>query len=113
MREFDQAIIDKMVSIGFRHHCTDSDNDAAIYEYKYRPAYLNGSHYHIVIYDYHMKTLASEHQLYIYDWDYRIVKIVYQTSTLSEWQRNALTDHINDLFKSELRMATLNNIIND
>lgn len=112
MREFDQAIIDQMVSIGFRHHCTDSDNGATIYEYKYKPEYLNGKYYHLVIYDYHMTSLSSDHQLNIHDPHHRKLKIVYQISTQSEWGRNTLTDLINDIFKSEIRIVTLNNIIN-
>jgi hypothetical protein len=102
-----------MLSFGFKLHTTGVDDHATIYEYKYGPAYLDGNHYSLLIYDYHIKSHLTDHQLSIYDPDYRNIEVVYQISTVSEWQRRALAGHINDIFQAEIRMVTINNIINE
>lgn len=113
MTNFDQAIIDQMLSFGFKHYRIDVDAEKTIYEYKYIPEYLNGDHYTLLIYNYHVKIYSSDHQLNIYDSDNRNKEIIYQISSVSEWQRSAITEQINDIFQAELRMITINNIINE
>lgn len=113
MTDFDKTILNQMLSFGFKHHCTDSDSSATIYEYKYGPEYLQGNHYHLKIYAYHMKSRPSDYQLSIHDRDNRNVEIVYRYATISVWQRNALIDHNNELFQAEIRMITIKNIINE
>ena len=111
MTDFDQTIIDQMLSFGFKYHKTEANSIGIMTEYKYHPSYFNDQHYTLVFFDY-IDYDSADHRLYIHNnKDGSFVKSLYQVNCGSAWCHKYLPQKINELFINEIRIVTINDLL--
>jgi hypothetical protein len=113
MTDFDKIIIDQFTSFGFKLHSCETTEVGTINEFKYFPSYLEDTHYTLVLFDYH-KHDHADHRLYMHNnSDGSYVSSFYQMSNSTDWNQNYIRENIEEIYTTEIRMATINEILHN